>query len=233
MFGYCFLFVVIAVSPASPFSLNHRSDRAFSRYHEHQFQFSTDIEFSTCDRQSLIRHQRFRPVPFSLCMTASESSVTKILSNADAIDPSTLFETDIVLYQVMPVHENPKINVGVIVDVVTAIHPVCSWTMESAYSESRPHTIEFLMDEEVGTIPFAVDGESDSGAIVLHVFENVDYGSRQVGGGMGPGNPHGEDSEDLYYIESDTIDEAVRNLSQGDAKITVDFVVRPELEFFM
>jgi hypothetical protein len=29
----------------------------------------------------------------------------------------------------------------------------------------------------------------------------LSYGSRQVGGGMGPGNPHGEESELLYYID--------------------------------
>jgi hypothetical protein len=47
----------------------------------------------------------------------------------------------------------------------------------------------------------------------------ISYGSRQVGGGKGPGNPHGEESEQLYYIDRKVID---------DHAITI--VLKPQLE---
>jgi len=208
--------IAITASPAISFVLNR---------------FSSDVHEKLCsyNLSSLIRQKRFLPSP--LCMTASESSAS-ILSRTDSLDPSTLFETDIIIYQILPLNQNSKVNVGCVAG--EKIHPLCSWTLESAYSESRPHTIEFLMDEEVEAIPFALDGGNGSGAIVLHVFENIGYGSRQVGGGMGPGNPHGEDSEDLFYVESDNIDEAIKKLyGENDSKVSVDYVVRPDLEFFM
>lgn len=32
-----------------------------------------------------------------------------------------------------------------------------------------------------------------SNEVIIHKRIDVDYGSRQVGGGKGPGNPHGEE----------------------------------------
>jgi len=59
--------------------------------------------------------------------------------------------------------------------------------------------------------------------IIIHSIvpqESLSYGSRQVGGGMGPGNPHGEESELLYYID--------RSILKDD----IEVVVKPELEIF-
>ena len=89
---------------------------------------------------------------------------------------------------------------------------LCVWTTEPAYGES----LEFLVDEEDLLPGFTVD------QIVIHsvVPQNaLSYGSRQVGGGMGPGNPHGEESELLYYID--------RSILQG-----IEITVHPELEIF-
>ena len=51
--------------------------------------------------------------------------------------------------------------------------------------------------------------------------DRLSYGSRQVGGGMGPGNPHGEESELLYYVDRGVVEE------DG-----IEVVVKPELEIF-
>jgi hypothetical protein len=40
-----------------------------------------------------------------------------------------------------------------------------------------------------------------------------------VGGGKGPGNPHGEESELLYYIDNRVVEEN-----------SIDVVLKPELE---
>jgi hypothetical protein len=47
----------------------------------------------------------------------------------------------------------------------------------------------------------------------------MSYGSRQVGGGKGPGNPHGEESELVYYIDSKVM-----------AENSINVVLKPELE---
>ena len=66
---------------------------------------------------------------------------------------------------------------------------------------------------------------SENNLVVHCVVDSNDVivGSRQVGGGMGPGNPHGEESEATYTISS----ERLREVSVG-----VKVVVRPELEIF-
>ena len=51
-------------------------------------------------------------------------------------------------------------------------------------------------------VPSFNDGESAVG-----------FGSRQVGGGKGPGNPHGEEGELLYYID--------RNVVEGEYRVAM------------
>lgn len=81
------------------------------------------------------------------------------------------------------------------------IAPLSAWTTEFAFDES----VEFVVDEE--DLPgYDVDENED---IVIHsiVPESLlSYGSRQVGGGKGPGNPHGEESECLYYVDSSILE---------------------------
>jgi hypothetical protein len=62
------------------------------------------------------------------------------------------------------------------------------------------------------------------GEIWIHSIvpqDALSYGSRQVGGGMGPGNPHGEESELLYYIDQSILD-----------RYDIEIIVKPELEIF-
>lgn len=88
--------------------------------------------------------------------------------------------------------------------------PLSVWSTEPVFGES----LEFLVDEDDLFPGF------DAGGITVHSIvpeDSLSYGSRQVGGGKGPGNPHGEESELLYYV---------------DKKLTkdVELTVRPELE---
>lgn len=90
------------------------------------------------------------------------------------------------------------------------IAPLSAWTSESAYGNS----IEFVVDEH-DRFP----GLTLENTIVIQVLDQgvIGYGSRQVGGGKGPGNPHGEESELLYYVD--------RYALNG-----IDFKVNPKLE---
>lgn len=86
-----------------------------------------------------------------------------------------------------------------------------AWTDEPVFASC----LEFVVDE------IDLQGYSvDSGEVaILSVIpqDALSYGSRQVGGGKGPGNPHGEESELLYYIEQKELD-------------GIEFSVRPHLE---
>ena len=94
--------------------------------------------------------------------------------------------------------------------------PVSAWSLESAFASGSSDSIEFLVDEE-DRFPGLT---ADDIVIVSVVDESrIGYGSRQVGGGKGPGNPHGEESELLYYVERSVIEED-----------EVDVVIKPELE---
>eukprot|EP00543_Licmophora_paradoxa_P003604 CAMPEP_0202453418 /NCGR_PEP_ID=MMETSP1360-20130828/11396_1 /ASSEMBLY_ACC=CAM_ASM_000848 /TAXON_ID=515479 /ORGANISM="Licmophora paradoxa, Strain CCMP2313" /LENGTH=182 /DNA_ID=CAMNT_0049072501 /DNA_START=13 /DNA_END=561 /DNA_ORIENTATION=- len=90
------------------------------------------------------------------------------------------------------------------------VAPLSAWSEDAAFGTS----IEFVVDEE-DRFPGL---EKDDIEIIKVLGEDViSYGSRQVGGGKGPGNPHGEESELLYYIEKGELNE-------------IEFMVKPELE---
>ena len=92
------------------------------------------------------------------------------------------------------------------------IAPLSVWTLEPAFGNS----LEFLVDEE-DLFPGFLHDQTEVHAIVPQNL--LSYGSRQVGGGMGPGNPHGEESELLYYVDRSFLAE-------------IEVTVRPELEIF-
>ncbi|KAL3921137.1 MAG: hypothetical protein SGILL_002908 [Bacillariaceae sp.] len=94
------------------------------------------------------------------------------------------------------------------------LSPLSAWTTEPAFGDS----IEFLVDESDRFL-LAHMMEDDS-KIQLHRLlseEELSYGSRQCHRGVG--NPHGEESELLYYVEQDVID-----------KFGVQVVIKPDLE---
>jgi len=130
-----------------------------------------------------------------------------------------LMEMDVVVFSLQEGDDSnapqPRRQLGAVQED-GRVAPLCVWTPEPAFDSS----LEFLVDEE--DLPgFKADDDN----VRIHSIvpqELLSFGSRQVGGGMGPGNPHGEESERLYYIDRPVID--------GDDDIEV--VVKPELEIF-
>jgi hypothetical protein len=91
------------------------------------------------------------------------------------------------------------------------LSPLSAWTKEPAFGDS----VEFLVDEAER---FALVNSKDK--ICLHHLlseAELGYGSRQCHRGMG--NPHGEESALLYYVEQKVID-----------KFKVELAIKPELE---
>jgi hypothetical protein len=120
-----------------------------------------------------------------------------------------LMEMDVVIFS--EVGDLTKRQLGAVQED-GRITSLCVWTTEPAFGES----LEFLVDEHDLFPGFQPD------QIVIHAIvpqNALSYGSRQVGGGMGPGNPHGEESELLYYVDRSILDD-------------VAFIVNPELEIF-
>lgn len=95
--------------------------------------------------------------------------------------------------------------------------PLSAWSTEPAFGNS----IEFLVDEHDRFPGLRPDDKNNNIFITRLLPEHgISYGSRQVGGGKGPGNPHGEESELLYYVDQDAL------LKDDD----VEIVIKPELE---
>ena len=92
--------------------------------------------------------------------------------------------------------------------------------------------MEFVVDEEDLFPGLSISKDID----ILKVFEGdvLGYGSRQVGGGKGPGNPHGEESEILYYLDRGVVEGGYRGIIDGEdddgIDLTIDVVVNPNLE---
>uniref|UniRef100_A0A7S2SQQ3 Uncharacterized protein n=1 Tax=Rhizochromulina marina TaxID=1034831 RepID=A0A7S2SQQ3_9STRA len=70
------------------------------------------------------------------------------------------------------------------------LQPLCVWQAGST---------EFVWDEDL--TPFDAQGR------VVRRLDNVFYSQRLVDGGMGPRNPHGEESEDVFLVEEDLDDD--------------------------
>lgn len=126
------------------------------------------------------------------------------------VDASSLLDMDVVLYSSQSDPRN--VQLGAIQEDYS-LAPLSAWTSDTAFGDF----IEFVVDEEdrwkedldVSKVTFHKRIEGDV----------VSYGSRQVAGGHGPGNPHGEESELLYYVEQ-------KVLNEWD----VDIIVKPELQ---
>jgi hypothetical protein len=91
--------------------------------------------------------------------------------------------------------------------------PLSAWTKEPAFGNS----IEFIVDEKDRWME---DLKLENVNIISILGEDViSYSSRQVGGGKGPGNPHGEESELVYYVDNKVIEDN-----------SIDIILKPELE---
>ena len=153
--------------------------------------------------------------PNSMRITASRKFTRSI--RIQALELDSLMDMDVVFYRDAADSDansdgstttTTSLKLGAVQEDGTLL-PLSAWSDEPAFGTS----IEFLVDEE-DRMPGGLKG------IVIESLvpqESLSYGSRQVGGGKGPGNPHGEESEQLYYVEQD--------LLEG-----VEVVVKPELE---
>lgn len=123
---------------------------------------------------------------------------------SSSLDIDSLYEMDCVVISC-----NGHVKKELAVMEENKLQPLSAWTMEEAFADY----IEFVVDEEDrGSI-----AEND---IIIHSLipsDCLSFGSRQVGGGKGPGNPHGEESELLYYIRNDALE-------------GIEVTVKPELE---
>ena len=131
--------------------------------------------------------------------------------NTDVIDPDTLMDMDIIIYTIKD-DETQQAYIGAIQEDMT-LAPLSAWTTEPAFGSS----IEFVVDEEDR---WNKELEFDNVIVKALLSEDMfSYGSRQVGGGKGPGNPHGEESELIYYVENEILE-----------KEKIDIPIKPELE---
>ena len=130
-------------------------------------------------------------------------------STDTTIEIDDLMTMDVVIFSER--NQSTKRKLGAVQDD-GRITPLSVWTLEPAFANS----LECLVDEEDLFPGFQRD------QIEVHVIvpQNLlSYGSRQVGGGMGPGNPHGEESELLYYVDRSLLDD-------------IEVSLKPELEIF-
>lgn len=146
-------------------------------------------------------------------LSAAASNIVEDNSSSDEnsvnIDIDQLIDMDVVVYSFVDDEQGTKRFAALQEDGV--LSPLSAWTSEPAFGES----IELLVDENDR---FSLVDKMDR--IQLHHLideSNLSYGSRQCHRGVG--NPHGEESELLYYIDQDLID-------KFDAHIDI----KPELE---
>jgi hypothetical protein len=207
----------------------YASNGVLQKKSNNNYALCMDGQPSRTNTEKVMRFYSMRNTKFGIRSTTtvgsdSDYSDEKILSFDD------LMEMDIVTFVRRKSNNNNKNNNNknntdieqnndAVVELGTicngALVPLCAWTTESAYaaSSSMKHPIiEFLHNDDQGVL------QKDE--VILHsLVPAISYGSRQLGGGKGPGNPHGEESELLYYVDKDTLD-----------KLGVHIVVRPELE---
>lgn len=138
---------------------------------------------------------------------------------------------DIVLFQrriLTDETEPKKLELGTLQETGT-IAPLSAWTTESSYTSGTNDMMEFVVDEE-DMFP----GLTSDDIRILERLDgsDINYGSRQVGGGKGLGNPHGEESEILYYVDRSVV-EGVYDLDVADSKLSevgIELVINPSLE---
>jgi hypothetical protein len=156
----------------------------------------------------VVRSSLGRQFPFGRTVAYRKTKLLKAGSDS-SIDLNDLLEMDVVVFSEM--NNTSKRQLGAVQEN-SRITPMCVWTTEPAFGES----VEFLVDENDMLPGFTLD------QIVIHAIvpqTALSYGSRQVAGGMGPSNPHGELSELLYYIDQSILQD-------------IDIMVKPELEVF-
>lgn len=124
---------------------------------------------------------------------------------SEGIPFDSLVDMDVVIYKE---NEGTDFLLGALQED-GSLAPLSAWSDEPAFGES----IELLVDEDER---FSLDvNRVDLYTLVPE--ENLSYGSRQCHRGVG--NPHGEESELLYYVDQSIID-----------KFEIKLDLKPDLE---
>ena len=90
-----------------------------------------------------------------------------------------------------------------VVGATGSVTPLCTWAEGS---------MEYVWDEDAPQVALR-DAE------VFNVLENVYPSVRAVGGGIGPENPHGEHSEDVYDLTDTAISDGVVRVFKPEREI--------------
>ena len=145
-------------------------------------------------------------VGYSLC-TRTHRCASRLPARSVQLRASrvALENGDLVEYRLPPeeaarLPDGRTLGIGCVHD--GPVHPLCKWSAEAD---------EFLFDEhaqplDLSTVERVLD------------MNRVWFSNRLVGGGLGPGNPHGEESEDCWGLAGVQLSEGTR------------IVVRPERE---
>mmetsp|Transcript_1036 Transcript_1036/g.1298 ORF Transcript_1036/g.1298 Transcript_1036/m.1298 type:complete len:189 (+) Transcript_1036:165-731(+) len=140
------------------------------------------------------------------CSSNSRKRLLLMTSNneSDNNNFDDLMDMDVILFS----RNSEETELGAMQEDGT-VAPLSAWTIEPAYDTS----LEFVVDEE-DRFP----GLTEKDIVILSILDEnmIGYGSRQVGGGKGPGNPHGEESEMIYYVNDEALED-------------VEVVIKPEL----
>ncbi len=134
---------------------------------------------------------------------------------------SDLNDMDVVIYSLV---DDETLCLGAIQEDGT-LSPLSAWTDEPAFGDS----VEFLVDEvdrfsleKQTKDQIEIEDTNDKKGTIIRIHhllseDEVSYGMRQCPRGVH--NPHGEESELLYYVEQQLIDEFQINME-----------LKPELE---
>ncbi len=148
-----------------------------------------------------------KAIPYGMASGDNENVMESISSST--VDFESLIDMDVVVYSFKK-SQDKRMYLGAVQEDGT-FSPLSTWTTEPAFGAS----LEFLVDEEDR---FSLTSRMDD--ILFHTMvpeSELSYGSRQCHRGVG--NPHGEESEILYYIDQKVID-----------KYGIEVAIKPHLE---
>ena len=117
-------------------------------------------------------------------------------STSSSFDAESLLPMDVVVFRNDNVDNNNNKFLGAVQEN-GRVALLSVWTDEPVFGSS----MELVVDE------VDLQGYEMNAVVIESVIPQncLSYGSRQVGGGKGPGNPHGEESELLYYVEQEQL----------------------------
>jgi hypothetical protein len=171
-------------------------------------------------------------------MATTSFSLPFVLSDEE-IDFQSLLVMDVVLFQRRVTNDDESCssnnnNNNLLLELGAVqengnVAPLSTWTLDSAFTTSNNNEMmQFVVDDK-DIFP----GLSTQEVQVWKVLDGsvISYGSRQVGGGKGPGNPHGEESELIYYIDRNVVERKyARKIETRSTELSLSVVVNSKLE---